>query len=122
MKQCPTCKNEKNDKEFYFFKGKPHGHCKKCHRVHSRKHSLKREYGLTIEQYDLMNKEQSGLCKICNQPGHANIRQKYPLYVDHNHQTGIVRGLLCSRCNTLIGYLETNPELLAPAQQYLEIQ
>lgn len=120
MKKCPTCKEEKIDTDFYFFKGKPHGHCKKCHRIHSRKHSLKKEYGLTIEEYELMFSSQSGLCLICQTPGHSNNRQKYPLYVDHNHETGKVRGLLCATCNTMLGYLEVSRHLLLRMETYLQ--
>jgi len=119
MKRCPTCKEEKDDRDFYFFKGKPHGHCKKCHRIHSRKSSLKREYGLTLEAYDDLLKGQGYVCAICKQPGHTNNRQKYPLYVDHNHETNEVRALLCSMCNTLVGWLENNPQLVAQCEQYI---
>jgi len=120
MKCCPTCKETKEETEFYFFRGKPHGHCKVCHRGHSRKSQLKVHYDLTVDGYDLMVKEQSGLCKICKQPGHTNKRQKYPLYVDHNHKTNKVRGLLCATCNTMLGYLENTPHVIEAMQQYLD--
>jgi Recombination endonuclease VII len=56
-------------------------------------------YGLTVEQWDQMLIEQAGRCAICNEP------MKSP-HVDHSHTTGAVRGLLCLRCNTMLGHFE----------------
>jgi hypothetical protein len=76
-----------------------------------RKH-LKRLYGLSIEQYEAMLSSQGGVCSICG--GLCKKR----LSVDHDHATGQIRGLLCSKCNFAIGLLES-PEKLAAAQSYL---
>lgn len=61
---------------------------------------LKSRYGLSREQYDAMLIAQSGRCAMC---ASAPLR----LHVDHCHATGRVRGLLCQRCNLLVGHLES---------------
>ena len=58
------------------------------------------KYGVTPEQYEQMMLDQNGVCAICNQ---SCIRA---LAVDHDHETGVVRGLLCWKCNTGLGRLE----------------
>lgn len=60
------------------------------------------QYGLTLEKFDQMNADQGGVCLICGLKERRNSR----LSVDHNHQTGAVRGLLCSKCNSCYGWLE----------------
>ena len=60
-------------------------------------------YKLTLEMYDAILVYQGGVCYACGQPEHVKGRS---LAVDHNHQTGEVRGLLCSRCNPVLGKIE----------------
>jgi Recombination endonuclease VII len=60
-------------------------------------------YKLTIEQYDRILAHQGGVCYCCGQSEPVKGRR---LSVDHNHQTGQIRGLLCSRCNPILGKLE----------------
>jgi hypothetical protein len=60
-------------------------------------------YKLTIEQYDKIWNFQGGICYACRQPEPVNGRR---LSVDHCHTTGLIRGLLCSRCNPIVGKLE----------------
>ena len=75
--------------------------------------NLRRLYGLTLEAYTEMAKEQGGMCAICHKlPNRA-------LDVDHNHETGKVRQLLCSNCNTLIGLADENVETLQAVIDYL---
>lgn len=76
---------------------------------------LRRHYGLTVEQYDAMVVEQSGVCLICMKPPRSGKR----LSVDHDHATGEVRGLLCHVCNQGLGYFYDDPELLRLAAAYL---
>ncbi len=59
-----------------------------------------------------MFEEQDGRCKMC--------RKAKSLVVDHDHQTGKVRGLLCSRCNVFLSYIENSPDLYSTALQYLQ--
>lgn len=60
-------------------------------------------YKLTVEQYDAILAYQGGVCYVCHQAEPVKGRR---LSVDHCHTTGLVRGLLCSRCNPIIGKLE----------------
>jgi hypothetical protein len=78
---------------------------------------LKRNYGITIDDYNEMFQEQGGRCAIC---GKHQSEFKNRLYVDHNHSTGTVRGLLCQKCNTAIGLLSDDIILVRMAAEYLE--
>jgi hypothetical protein len=66
-----------------------------------RKSYLKRTYGISLEQYDAMLAAQNGVCAICDE---ARPDER-TLHVDHDHETGEIRGLLCFRCNQAIGSL-----------------
>jgi hypothetical protein len=77
---------------------------------------LKRLYGITIDQFDSLLKEQDFKCKLCGTP---HTDQKY-LHVDHCHTSGHVRGLLCTKCNTGLGLFNEDLELLTKAMQYLK--
>jgi hypothetical protein len=74
-----------------------------------------RKYGITPEQYDLLEQQQNGLCEICKQVCLTGRR----LAVDHDHQTNKLRGLLCSRCNIGLGQFEESIERLQAAADYL---
>lgn len=63
---------------------------------------LKRKFGMTIEEYDLLLKQQKGVCAICEQPCRTGNR----LAVDHHHKTGEIRGLLCYSCNVRVGFID----------------
>lgn len=60
---------------------------------------LKRKYNMSLEQYGVMLKAQRGRCAIC-----GNKPKTRSLHVDHDHNTGIIRGLLCYRCNYGFGF------------------
>lgn len=82
-----------------------------------RNKNLKRKYGIDTIEYDRMLKSQDGKCKICgtDRPGIKGRR----FAVDHNHVTGEVRGLLCLRCNLLIGHAKDDIQILQKAMEYL---
>ena len=84
-------------------------------RIADRKSHLKRTFGITVEDYERMLAEQCGGCAICERPPRDDIA----LHVDHDHRTGMIRGLLCFRCNNALGDLESDPELLSEASGYL---
>lgn len=71
-----------------------------------------RKYNLTIEQYNELYAQQEGKCKICSDWHEI-------LYVDHNHITNVVRGLLCNSCNLAIGLLKDSAEFCVIAARYL---
>jgi hypothetical protein len=77
---------------------------------------LKGEYGITLDDYNKMFADQNGCCAICNI--HASMLTK-SLYVDHSHETGEVRGLLCSECNLALGKFKDNITTLQNAIKYL---
>lgn len=85
--------------------------------VQYREGNLQRTYGISIAQYDQMLVGQKGVCAICCETCPSGRR----LAVDHNHQTGEVRGLLCGRCNSALGALRESPELFMRAMEYLSI-
>jgi len=88
-----------------------------------RKANLRLHYSLTQEEYDLMLFRQAGVCAICGQAETlVNYRtsEVQALGVDHNHETGQVRELLCSACNHLIGDLEQDRERVKKALKYLK--
>lgn len=68
-----------------------------------REYSLLRKYGITVSTYEAILHQQGGGCAICGGPPTASFRC---FDVDHDHVTGVVRGLLCRRCNTGLGYIE----------------
>lgn len=78
-------------------------------------------YGITLAQYEEMLKTQDGKCAICEQPETSVDRSGSlrSLAVDHCHNSGKVRGLLCSRCNTTLGKLEESPQLLRAMWDYM---
>lgn len=73
-------------------------------------------YGLTVEEYYAILREQNGCCAICG----GNNPKQHRLAVDHDHVTGRVRGLLCHSCNSGMGKLRDSPDLLRAAILYLE--
>jgi hypothetical protein len=86
---------------------------------YGRRYTLQK-YDLTVDQYNNMLTEQVGVCKICGQPETSVSRGALrSLSVDHCHDTGKVRGLLCYRCNTSIGRMNDDPDLLQKAVDYL---
>lgn len=75
-----------------------------------------KSYGITVAQYKQMLEEQKGLCAICGEPDPDGKR----LSIDHDHDTGTVRGLLCNKCNLGLGYFRDSAKRLARAAIYLE--
>lgn len=78
---------------------------------------LKKRYGLTGSDFEQMNVAQNGLCFICHQA--PSGKRKRRLEVDHDHQTGAIRKLLCHGCNAGMGNFKDRPELLLRAAAYL---
>jgi hypothetical protein len=80
---------------------------------------LMKNYGIKAADYDRMLLEQGGLCKICKSSDHKSKRVEH-FAVDHDHETGQVRGLLCHSCNRGIGYLQDRLEIVEAAAKYLK--
>ena len=87
---------------------------------------LLRKFGITLERYHEMKAAQGGGCAICGKdetrPIGKGVRAKAPMYlaVDHDHETGEVRGLLCGHCNMGLGHFRDSSALLTKAALYLE--
>ena len=123
---CTKCKSEKSPEEFYNSSKSKTGkvsNCKSCmkevyqinknsYAIRGRKNHLKSKYNITIEQFEAIAKSQQYRCKCCN--------KEAKLYVDHIHNTKIIRGLLCQKCNSGIGLLGDNIEGIKCAMIYLE--
>jgi hypothetical protein len=84
----------------------------KAHRKEDDAYHIKYRYKIPAKYKELMFEEQSGMCAIC-----GKFLDKP--YIDHDHKTGIVRGLLCRECNLLLGYAGDNPIILYSAINYL---
>lgn len=81
--------------------------------------SLKKQFGITEADYNRMLEEQKGKCKICEgSPTNSKLRH---FHVDHDHETGKVRGLLCNECNCALGLLKDSPTLLRRAADHIEV-
>jgi hypothetical protein len=97
-------------------------YCKPCHNARGRRakefvggertYHLRRRYGITAEDADLMLERQGGLCAIC--------RAAPAAHVDHDHETGAVRALLCFNCNGGLGQFKDDPVVLRAAADYIE--
>lgn len=113
---CRTCSVEsskqnpnrkQNDRRFY----------QTAHRKLSLKDSfLKRNFGISLEDYNRMFIAQNGCCLICKQ---HQSSLKRALAVDHCHETKKVRGLLCCNCNAALGYMKENKEWIHNMNSYL---
>lgn len=81
---------------------------------YSREYNLNRKFGIGFIEYQKLLEKQKGICAICKEPPKTRM-----LAVDHCHDTGQIRGLLCSKCNRGIGYLNDDPERLKQAIKYI---
>lgn len=127
---CTKCHIEKPITEFYKDKSKSYGHrpdCKVCntkrsvaygklHREQNNFNNLKHCTGIDKTTYLELLELQNGVCAIC---GKKNVSENRNLSVDHCHDTHIVRGLLCTKCNFGLGYFDDKEENLLNAINYL---
>jgi len=127
MKKCRICNIVKSIQEFRPYGGNRKGVrtlCRKCELDIRRKYEypyraekakyykIKDRYGLTKEEYDSLI-ENNPVCKSCKEE-FTNTP-----HVDHDHKTGIVRGLLCNKCNKALGLLNDDPIKIVNLLQYL---
>jgi hypothetical protein len=137
LKTCRLCDTEKPLTSEFWHKGSGiggfHTYCKPCNAKYAKKwcldnpdrkaatllkNHLKARYDITPEEYETLLKKQGGVCAICL--GKCVTGQR--LSVDHDHATGLVRGLLCVQCNGALGMLGDNSEVLERASQYLSVK
>lgn len=80
----------------------------------------RRYYGLTLAEYQAMADKQGHRCALCNEPESMTMKGKLKaLSVDHDHETGAVRALLCSRCNRALGFFRDDPDAMEAAAVYV---
>lgn len=148
-KRCSKCKIEKPHSEFFkkaTGRDSLTASCKDCHylkrkryfesekgrevhrlsnakyhrtergQVMRRKHHLKRNYGITLEQFAALIEKQKGLCDCCGDV----LGEPKQTHVDHDHETGEIRGVVCGPCNRTIGHSLESTERLDRAIRYLE--
>ena len=136
-KTCTQCQETKELTEFYRRRNRPSGtgyasECKDCikARMSKRYHddparmadlAACRTYGITMEELTAMRKEANGVCQACGkteqEQGHYG-----KLVIDHCHSTGKVRGLICHKCNTILGLCKDNIEILQGLARFMNTQ
>jgi hypothetical protein len=124
-KFCKKCNKNKDIGQFSVSKNKIQSWCKECVRENiknkrdnystdeHKNSKLIEKYGITTKYYKSLYDHQGGACAICK-------TRQMPLGVDHDHKTGLIRGLLCDSCNKIIGFAYDSPEVLTAAADYLE--
>ena len=126
MKRCPDCGECKPLDEFPRNKNRRTGGTATASRVTTlrgkeshqrlyggtRHYHLKRRYGIGADEFDELVVQQGGVCAICGRPD--------PEHVDHDHETGAVRGILCFNCNGGLGQFRDSIDSLLTAASYLE--
>lgn len=81
--------------------------------IKSREKHLRIKFGITQNEYELLASKQNGICLICGK------QPKKTFHIDHDHETGQIRGLLCCPCNQMLGLAHDNPDVLESAAKYL---
>ena len=128
LKTCSKCGEEKPIDHFYPNR-RP---CKMCMRAYHqafaaarphyhRNRNLLRRYGISADEYQTLLANQNFVCPICEVEISETLeyKAKRPVVVDHNHETGEVRGILCSGCNLVLGHARENTTILYKAIVYL---
>ena len=125
-KRCPDCGLWKSLDDFPRNKRTASGravYCKPCHNArgretlerlygNSRHYHLKRRYGIGADDFDALVVQQGGVCAICG--------REAPEHVDHSHESGAVRGILCFNCNGGLGQFKDSVDSLVNAVAYLQ--
>ena len=139
FKTCTKCGELKPLSEFdprYDGTDKPYPSCRPCKQAtqteyqrrrraadpegearKQRNATLKNQYGITLDEYNEMFRQQGEKCVIC---GTKECASGKTFSVDHDHKTGKVRGILCMDCNVSLGKLKDDPDLFRKAAEYLE--
>lgn len=146
LKTCSGCKVEKEQSEFYKRKASPDGLAYLCRQCDSEKHAefraankeslavkqkkwrednkehvaatkRKSKFGLSAEEQNAMLVSQNYCCAICKVNQVELIRR---LAIDHDHDTKVIRGMLCDKCNRGIGLLQDSISILETAVKYLK--
>lgn len=126
-KICSSCKEAKEASAFgkdSNSKTRLTSQCKECNRKRvnaynkanpekKREQNYKARYGVTLEEHTILYKKQNGKCATCND-------ELIPGVIDHDHNTGEIRGLLCNPCNSALGFAKDNIQTLRNMIEYLK--
>ena len=129
-KFCPRCATHKPLSGFHKNRAKPdgvQGYCRPCfvtlnsdyarrHPDWSRNTHLRKTFGITVADRQRIVDAQGGRCAICADLFEGQYRSKC---IDHDHETGQIRGILCRRCNIMLGHARDRVDILAAAISYL---
>jgi hypothetical protein len=134
---CPGCEMLLELKEFVKLHEDTAVYCLECNRKRGKNRSkeirrleyqsrrtvvrnskLKNKFGITPDQYQKLLSKQNNLCAICKRTREEVSKNKKSFAVDHDHKTGNIRGLLCTRCNPGLGFFEDNVQTLLNAIEY----
>ena len=128
IKTCVTCGGEKPLDDFYPRRRS----CKSCVREHQRRfrnaqpdynraHNLQKRYGISVDEYKTLLANHNFACAICKVeiPDALGYKGRGSGVVDHNHETCDVRGILCSKCNLVLGHARESTDILYQAIVYL---
>lgn len=111
--ECKICKRKRSSEAY---------HTSPVEQARIRNKNLKKNFGITLEEYTRMLDFQGGVCAICGKeetridPRRGIVSS---LAVDHDHKTGMIRGLLCYTCNMALGYLQEDPNLIQALLTYI---
>jgi len=118
---CKSCKSILRNKNYYqsnkiklALKRKQYY---KTHKQEAKNNYLLLKYNISLKQYNDMFNKQQGCCIVC---GRHQSECVHTLVVDHCHLTGKIRGLLCNRCNLVIGFIKDNSKLAIAIANYLK--
>jgi len=117
-KTCCKCKQNKSSSEFHEWNYSLSGlspECKLCNKTKVRALGRKK-FGSSEEDFEKRFKLQNSKCGICG----IEREEKRAFSLDHDHKTGRIRGILCTKCNLGLGYFSDNKDLLSKAVSYLE--
>lgn len=116
-KLCSICKHYKNESEFYNNKNSKSSICKSCSHDRSKNYNKNigryKKYGITKVEFEEILNKQKNKCAICKND------LKKEIHIDHSHNTGKVRGVLCGICNKGLGQFKDNIQNLKNAIKYL---
>ena len=117
-KENPEWANDLKNRRTEYYQT-PEG--KEAKRISARKCHLKTKFGISLEEYDELLEKQNGVCAICKEPNTIKGRggKPLPLAIDHDHNTGKIRGLLCATCNIAIHKAEQDLSWFDTAKIYL---
>lgn len=117
-KKCRACESAKSVEHFYVSRVRDgvtqySPYCKPCHNKRSVVNTRARRYGMTAAQMNTML-DSADNCEICRRD-----LDREAVHFDHDHESGILRGMLCRECNLLLGYARDEMSTLAAAVRYL---